>query len=162
MECNNTDGIHSQNIELLTKSPSMKYIVMMRKCQKLEEENRKLRAQLEVLESKPHDPLQKSSGKLCEICLSSMSEHEFGQHLCPNQVNIACEYCTDATFTSILGLREHLSNASHSNVTFYQCGKCTLAFPMRELLEIHEKTNETHSNVEINGLGAPPMFECKY
>lgn len=146
---------------MCAEQSSVQYTEMIRRCQKFEEQNRKLRAQLESLKSKSHEAVRRSPEKLCEICLLSMSDQEFAPHLCPNQGSIACEYCTDATFTSILALREHLSDAAHANVTFYKCGKCTLAFPMRKLLEIHEHTNKTHSNKVVNRLSAPPMSEYK-
>lgn len=98
----------------------------------------------------PHHIARKLPRKFCEICFTTMTQQEFGLHLCLNRV-IVCEYCTIGIFTTTVALRKHLSDA-HADLQFYKCDKCTLAFPMRTLLEIHERTDQTHFNVACGEL----------
>lgn len=127
------------------------------KCQNLQEENQTHQTPFKLTRLKTLQPK-----KLCVICLTSMTHQELSQHLCPNQVNIECEYCTDATFTSTMALRRHLTETAHTNLTYYQCSKCTVAFPMRKLLEIHERTNRTHFDEVSYDLDVSPMDKCEY
>lgn len=140
------DDVMLENHETTTKSKS------------ITEENRKSRARSEL---KSFHSI--SSGKLCEICFTTMTVKEFKRHLCLN-TTIACEYCTDAIFITTLEMREHLSNA-HADLIFHKCDKCTLAFPMRKLLEIHEKTDPTHWDEvsdDDDDFDESPMHKCKY
>lgn len=102
----------------------------------------------------------RNSSNLCGICLTVMKREQLDQHLCMNQANIACEYCTD-TFTSNMALCQHLSNGPHQNIALHKCSKCTLAFPMRKLLEIHEYAEQTQSTETQNSSNDPPTKKCK-
>lgn len=141
------DALRNENHETATKSNS------------ITEENRKSRARSEL--KSVHSI---SYGKLCEICLTRVKTvKEFKRHLCLN-TTIACEYCSDAIFITTMEMREHLSNA-HADLIFYKCDKCTLAFPMRKLLEIHEKTDPTHCDEvsdDDDDFDESPMHKCKY
>lgn len=159
MDCDDSvDDIQIENRQAITDIPSTEYTENQKNCQHLVEENRKLRAELQSLKLASRPIGQKSPQKLCDICLTSMTQEQFIRHLCPNQVNIACEYCNDdKAFTSILALRKHLVNGSHLNLKFYKCNQCSLAFPMRKLLEIHQNTNQTHIDDVSSDLGEPLM-----
>lgn len=149
MECSNGDDMECTGFESHT--------TMSKKNLEEENPNTHPRPKFQFFRS-----VQNSSRKLCEICLTTMTIKEFKRHLCLN-VTIACEYCADAIFVSILEMREHLSNA-HTDLIFYKCEKCTLAFPMRKLLEIHEKTDPTHFDEvsDDDDLDESTMDNCKY
>lgn len=171
MECNDGDGDDIKWIEIenhvqspihsTSNNAPTGYDENLQKIHELEAETRELRTQLESFAPGSLQPDKIAHSKRCEICSATMSQREFGQHLCLNETSIACEYCIDVEFTSTLELREHLLNSIHSQVTFYRCNKCILAFPMRKLLEIHESSNHAQFMAVSNPLNGKPMDKCE-
>lgn len=161
MECTDNDDVMLENQETMTKSNSItEHPESSRSCLNSDDETQKSRT---LSKSKSLHSVQKSPEKLCEICLTTLTTKEFKQHLCQNET-IPCEYCTDEIFITTFELRKHLSNA-HENLTFYKCTKCTLAFPMRRLLEIHENIKKCHLDDESSDssdFDESPMENCEY
>lgn len=128
-------------------------IEFQRKCTNLRKRNKRLRLKIHKRTSMALRSGQIICRKRCELCLSLVAADQHREHLCAGYSGIACEYCTDTTFTSTMALAEHLASGVHANMKFYKCSKCTLGFRMNVLLEIHEQSNHGQS---------PSANTCEY
>lgn len=123
--------------------------IIRKKCDKLMNENKKLRSQIEQLARTTY----------CGICQDKLTQKELNQHVCISQGPISCEYCL-ASFESTIELRLHFSEIEHSNVTFYQCYKCGKTFATALLLEFHLSSERNHPNIQPKTIESP-VIQCK-
>lgn len=137
--CRRCANLKSRKIQLIADNEEFQ-----KKCQLLRAENAKLRIQFRTWISKALRLGQIISNRNCKICLASVSPNQLNQHMCRDQAEIKCEYCTDVSFTSTMNLYGHLSSGIHKNMKFYKCSKCSIGFPLRILTEFHENSNQTH------------------
>ncbi|XP_031633963.1 zinc finger protein 184-like [Contarinia nasturtii] len=78
--------------------------------------------------------------KHCTVCFKSFVLSKIDQHLCTQEMEICCEYCTQS-FTSTYRLLDHL-DSRHMDATLYPCTKCTKHFSMMILKDVHERCHD--------------------
>lgn len=132
--------------------------VLNKKYEDLRIEMKRLRQKNYYLEMRAENKYSGSRrNKSCEVCLKR--PRDLYQHLCMDETEIKCEYCTEV-FKSTIELGIHLHNAKHTPMKVYKCDKCTLVFRTELFLKFHQMSAEIHRSDDDELSRNTAVFEC--
>lgn len=121
-----------------------KYQNMRQKNEKLAKEIIRLKKLLKFYTGKYFSTSHRDGKKKsCQVCFKLLTPEELKTHLCMDQQEIICEYCS-RSFKTTIEFGDHLSEENHSKTTLYRCDKCALGFPASLLLKYHQESDMSH------------------
>lgn len=89
-----------------------------------------------------HVKNQKAAFHYCSICRTKVERTKLNFHVCGQQSNVQCEYCSRG-FKGTNKLLKHLDVMHKTTRRLYECEKCFKHFPMIFLRDFHQNTHTT-------------------